>query len=351
MEKELFKKYLQGNCSDKEFDQLLLWIREESLTNSGKAMVQEVWAEFEPEAGPVEKLKYDRILNQIHSQIDTIPKSNRFTIQKAIGRKRILTLMTRVAAVLLLPVLLLLVYSNLSHKSKFAENLNDLEVVAPLGARMHIELGDGTKVWLNNGSSLKYPYQFKGNNRRVYLNGEGYFEVAHNQEIPFIVETKFLDVKATGTIFNVNAYSGDDAVETTLVEGEVILYDTGNDDKIKVLAPNECLKFNPVSRVYKLDRGDTEKYVAWKDGLLVFKNDPISEITKKLERWYNIKIETTDKQINEFTCTATFADEPLSQVLELLALATPITYEFIPREKMPDGSFSKQRIRIGRRNE
>ncbi|WP_321289552.1 FecR family protein [uncultured Sunxiuqinia sp.] len=351
MKKELLKKYLQGNCSDKEFDQFLLWIREESLTNSGKAIVQELWAEFEPEAGPVEKLKYDRILNQIHRKIDTVPKFNRFTIQKAMGRRRILTVITRFAAVLLLPVLLLLVYSNLPLKGKFAENLSDLEVVAPLGARMHIELGDGTKVWLNNGSSLKYPYEFKGNDRRVYLNGEGYFEVAHNQKIPFIVETKFLDVKATGTIFNVNAYAGDDTVETTLVEGKVILYDTGNNEKVKALTPNECLKFNPVSRVYKLDRGNTEKYVAWKDGFLVFKNDPISEITKKLERRYNIKIETTDELINEYTCTATFAEEPLSQVLELLALATPITYEFVPREKMPDGSFSKQRIRIGRRNE
>ncbi len=350
MTKDLFIKYLQGNCTEKEFEQLLSWIREGALTNSGKGLVQEVWDEFEPEAGPAERIKYNRILDKIHHQINVNQGSNQLIIRKASAGNRILLILTRAAAILLLPVLALLLYTNLSDKGLYTNNLSDLEVQAPAGSRMHVELGDGTKVWLNHGSKLKYPYRFEGKIRKVFLTGEAYFEVAHNKEVPFIVGTNRLNIKATGTAFNLSAYQGDNFVETTLVEGKVIIYENSSNSEIKALSPNECLKFNSQKNVFSLESVNTEKYTAWKDGLLVFKNDSIANIAKKLARWYNVEVEITNEKVKEYTCTATFTDETLPQVLELMTLAAPVSYKLTIRKKLPDGSFSKQKVLIGLKN-
>lgn len=350
MTKDLFIKYLQGNCTEKEFEELLLWMKKESQTNSGKRIVKEIWNEFEPDAGPVERIKYNRLLDKIHHQINISQNPQQLKIPEISTGKRILSVMTRVAAILLLPVLLLLLYTNLPSKTQYAENSNDLTIEAPVGSRIQMELGDGTKVWLNHNSKLIYPYRFQGKNRKVFLTGEACFEVAHNKEVPFIVETNRLEVKATGTTFNVNAYPDDDVIETTLIEGKVIVYEKSSNREIKAMSPDEYLKFDIKNNTFTVKSGNTAKYIAWKSGLLVFKNDPIIDIAKRLERWYNVKIEFTNEKVKELTYTATFADETLPQVLELMALATPVSYRLIPKEKLPDGSFSKQKILIGLRN-
>ena len=347
MTKEIFIKYLQGKCTETEFEQLLLWIREDSLKTSDRGMVQSIWDEFEPEAGPVERKKYNQVLNKIHHQININQNSAQLAIQKAPAKNRILSIMTRAAAILLLPVLTLLFYSIHSDRDRFADNSNDLEVVAPAGSRMQIELGDGTKVWLNHGSKLKYPYRFAGETRKVFLTGEAYFEVAHNAKVPFIVGTNRLEVKATGTAFNVSAYQGDDYIETTLVEGKVTLYERETNHEIKALLPGECLKFDAQKNGFTLESGHTEKYTAWKDGLLVFKNERAEDVAKKLARWYNVKVEIINEKVNDFTFTATFMDETLPQVLELMTLATPVDYQLTLRKKLTDGSFSKQKVLIG----
>jgi len=347
MTKDLFIKYLHGNCTEKEFEQILFWIREESQSISSKGIVQEIWEEFEPDAGPVERTKYNRILNKIHHQININQNTSQSIIPRASSKNRILSIITRVAAILLLPVLGLFFYTNLSDREHFAANFNDLEVEAPNGSRTHIELGDGTKVWLNHGSKLKYPYRFEGKNRKVFLTGEAYFEVAHNSKFPFIVGTTRLDVKATGTAFNVSAYLDDPLVQTTLVEGKVIIYGGKSNREIKALTPGERLIFDVIKNVYSIEKGNTVKYTAWKDGMLVFKNDMIEEVAKKLERWYNIDVEIKSGKIKEFPFTATFTDETLPQVLELMSLVSPVSYQLNLSEKLPDGSFTKQKVIIG----
>jgi transmembrane sensor len=347
MTKETFIKYLQDKCTEQEFEQFLLWIREESSEASERGMIQEIWNEFEPEAGPVERIKYARLLDKIHHQINITSNSSHPVIQMTSTKKRILSIITRAAAILLIPVLTLLLYTSLLHKDRFAGNLKDLEVEAPAGSRIHIELGDGTKVWLNHGSKLKYPQRFENENRKVYLTGEAYFEVAHNTKVPFIVGTNRLDVMATGTAFNVSAYPGDDRTETTLVEGKVIVSERETNREIKALSPGECLSFSALKNAYTLESGNTEKNTAWKDGQLVFKNERAEFVAKKLSRWYNVEVEITSEKVNDFTFTATFMDETLPQVLELMTLATPVSYQLTLRKKLSDGSFLKQKVLIG----
>lgn len=347
MTKDQFINYLQGNCTEEEFKQVLTWIREGSATTTGKKLVEKLWDEFEPETEPVVSIKYNRILDKIHHQIVLDKRFQQLIIPKAPTRSRILTIITRAAAILLLPVLSLLLYTNLWNKGQFAENSNEVEIEAPAGSRMNFVLGDGTKVWLNHGGKLRYPIRFEGKNRKVFLTGEAYFMVAHNKEVPFIVETNGLEVKATGTEFNVSAYLEDDQVETTLVEGKVILYEKSQNHEIKELFPNQCFKYDPARKGSTLESGNTEKYIAWKNGLLVFKNDPIADIAKKLAKWYNVEVEITNEKAKGYTCTATFTDETLAQVLELMTLPTPVNFKLKPREKAPDGSFAKQKVLIG----
>jgi transmembrane sensor len=347
MTKDIFVKYLLGNCTETEFDQLILWIREDSLNAYNRGIIKDIWDEFEPETESVERIKYTRVLDKIHHQININQNSTQLVIQKAPTINRILSILTRAAAILLLPVLTLLFYTNLSDRDRYASNLNDLEVEAPASSRMHIVLGDGTKIWLNHGSKLRYPYRFEGDNRKVFLIGEAFFEVAHNKEVPFIVGTNHLDVKAIGTAFNISAYPGDDNIETTLVEGKVILNQRKSNLEIKALSPGECLKFNSQKNIFTIESGNTEKYTAWKDGLLVFKNERVEDIAKKLARWYNVEVEITNEKVKEFTFTATFMDETLPQVLELMTLATPVSYKLTIRGKLSDGRFSKQKVLIG----
>jgi ferric-dicitrate binding protein FerR (iron transport regulator) len=347
MTKELLKKFLMEKCTEEEFEQLLQWMREESLSSSGRALIEEIWKEYEPETIR-DKLKYDRILDTIHHRINIRQQERILPVIKSQPGKNVLSVITRVAAVLLLPVLLVLIYTIINDRAgKLAGNTNDVEVISPLSSKMFIELGDGTKVWLNNGSKLKYPYRFTGKNRKVFLTGEAYFKIAPNKKMPFIVGTSDIEVKATGTEFNVMAYPEDPVIETALVEGQVILYRRGNGEEFKTMRPNECLKFNTQHQTYEVDSGNLGKYILWKDGQLTFKNDAIEQVAEKLARWYNIDISFSDAKAKEFTYTATFADESLQQVLELMQLATPITCELIPSKRLPDGSHSKRIVVIG----
>lgn len=348
MKKDIFIKFMQGNCTEPEFNQFREWVDQESQSISGRQMIREVWDEFVPnEKSESEKLKYDQILDKIHHQIHINQNKQQLEASDKKASYRIGVILTRAAAVLLIPVLSLLLYTMYAGKANFSNNLNMLEVEAPAGSRIHIRLGDGTLVWLNHGSKLKYPYRFSREIRKVYLEGEAYFQVAHNAKIPFVVGTSSVDVKATGTEFNVSAYPDDKNVVTTLVEGKVILYNSANKQEIKALLPDQCLKYNSEGNTFVLESGETEKNIGWKDGRLIFRNDSFGEIAKKLDRWFNVEVEITSEKVNEFTCTATFTDETLSQVLELLTIAAPVNYALPPQNKMPDGSFSRQKVVIG----
>lgn len=346
MTRDQFIRYLQGHCTEQEFDQIMELLRDASADFFDREEAEQVWNDFEP-AEASEKMKYQLLLEKIHQRIEPAGDAKTVTLSSDGLSGRWLTLLTRAAAILLLPVLSLLLYTLNSDKAPMGGTPSDLVVEAPAGSTMNFMLADGTKVWLNHGAKLTFPYQFKGKERMVQLRGEAYFVVAHNKEVPFIVETDHLDVKATGTEFNVSAYGEDPMEVTTLMEGKVILYDKDSHRQIKELSPDQSLKFNVGTRDSHLEEGNSEKYVAWKNGLLVFKNDPIADIANKLGKWYNVDVEIINEKAKGYTCTATFTDETLGQVLELMSLPTPVYFQLMPREKAPDGSFVKQKVRIG----
>lgn len=196
------------------------------------------------------------------------------------------------------------------------------QLVVPYGKNSSIKLPDGTVAFINAGSRLVYPSFFEGKKREVYLIGEGFFEVAHNQAMPFIVKTKYLEVEVLGTKFNLSAYPSDNIIETVLVEGKVRLKETGfnilkND---YILEPNQRAAYCRESSETKITQVDVINYVAWHEGYLNFESSDLNRIVKKLERYYNIRIRLDDPMLGMRAITGKLKlDEETESVLKVLA--------------------------------
>jgi ferric-dicitrate binding protein FerR (iron transport regulator) len=251
----------------------------------------------------------------------------------------------RIAAVLLLPALFLMGYLMNKHFGQ-SEQFAYQEISTPYGAISHVSLPDGSSVWLNSGSQLKFPSIFRGNERHVFLSGEGYFTVHSDKQHPFIVETAKMSVRATGTRFNVEAYLSDTIVAVTLVEGIV-----GVNAKNKThttLNPNQRIIFNSNSHTYSLTNTDVQQWILWKEGKLVFRDEPLDEVFKRLGRAFNVDISIKDKFIAKQPYRATFEGESLDEILRLLKLTTPLRYERSGKVKHQNDIYSKEKIDIYR---
>jgi transmembrane sensor len=185
-------------------------------------------------------------------------------------------------------------------------------LTVPRGGQFMVVLPDGTKVWLNAESSLRYMTSFIGNERRVVLNGEGYFEVTKNKEKPFIVESSGSIIRVLGTKFNVNSYKDEDAFTTALVEGSIQIT-KGTESKILKPGQQASVTGNSIDVVTV----DTREAVAWKEGNFVFRNTPVHAIVKQLERWYDLDVEFSDPVQKHLNATIS-RDVPLSKVLHYL---------------------------------
>lgn len=281
-----------------------------------------------------------------------VEKARKKVVKKLHGfgrRRNVLFYWEKIAAVLFIPLLLsgfLYIYFSESGQ-KQRDIYNELNVA--FGTISQLVLADGTKVWLNSGTNLKYPINFTSYRREVYLEGEAYFEIAKNRHKPFIVKTSDLDVKVTGTSFNVMAYPEEDMVETTLIMGKASLVKELENSRFKVLAeltPGEKATFDNKERKIVMEKVDTDKIISWKEGQLIFRDDPMDNVVRKLGRWFNTDIELIDDELKSYRYTATFTDESLLQVLELLKVSAPIEYTYSPRTKKADHTFTKRRVEI-----
>lgn len=351
MKEELLIKYLKNSCSEKEFEEFTALITENIQNEYLKDLSFEQWKNLDLELEIKDKERYNAQLDRIHHQINLKQTENQIKVGTM---PTIAKWLSHIAAILFLPLLGVVFYllsENIKSEKYTAMAVDTLEVTSPIGSRTVVQLTDGTEVTLNYGSKIYYPRSFKGNTREVKLTGEGFFKVAHNPEQPFIVKTEKLNIKAVGTTFNVHAYPDEDYVTTTLLEGKVLLekaIDREKTEQIGAMKPSQHINYNFKTGKLISTAGSTEKYVAWKDGKMIFDNSPINEVTNELSRKYNVDIEVAD-EVKYLTYTVTFADDPLFLILDLMTETTPIVYKRFPRTKLADGSFSKQKIRIEKR--
>lgn len=199
-------------------------------------------------------------------------------------------------------------------------------VQVPAGQNAQVTLADGSKVWLNAGSTLHFPTRFPDKERLVNLEGEGFFEVQANKEKPFIVSTTSYTIKALGTTFNVNAYKKSKDFETSLLTGKVEVADHAGKQTI-LLSPNNRVVLDG-NKLKTLPIQDSE-YFLWREGIICF-NEPLSEVLKKLELYFDVKIEVNNKRVlqNEQHCIGKFRSrDGLEHILEVLQLTSHFSYK------------------------
>jgi len=350
--KELLKKYINNSCTSNEFDKLVGWVKKDSSEKEGKIWGFDDWNSFDPNYKNRDNKKYSALLDIIHHKINLKDQKN----ARVFNLRNITNWLSRAAAILFIPLLgvIFYMYSSNHFQSDIYVDfaVDSIEIIAPVGSCAVVQLSDGTVVDLNFGSRIKYPRKFSGNTREIILSGEGYFNVAHNPDKPLIVKTGKLNIKALGTEFNVQAYPDDDVVATTLVEGKVIIEKLllgETNQLVGVMIPGQHVVYNLESGKIASTKGEIEKYIGWKDGKLIFDNEPISQVAERLSRMFNVDIEVADNA-KYLTYTVTFVNDPLFLILDLMTEITPIAYKTFTRKKLANGTFSKQKIRIEKRH-
>ena len=205
---------------------------------------------------------------------------------------------------------------------------NTLQI--PYGKQFQLVLSDGTQVFLNSGTSLKYPVAFvKGKERTVYLTGEAYFDVMEDKEHPFVVHANEMEIEVLGTEFNVSHYPENDHIQTVLIEGAVALQingDATSEIATTRLEPGTKGEWYKKESEISVEKVDTRIYTAWKHGRLVFRNTAFSKIRQALERHYNVAITNNNQELDEQVFDATFDIETIDQVLESFSKSYTIDY-------------------------
>lgn len=206
------------------------------------------------------------------------------------------------------------------------EDISMQTVHVPAGQNAQLTLADGSKVWLNAGSTLNFPTRFVKEKRQVTLEGEGFFEVKANKEKPFIVSTSTYDIKALGTSFNVNAYKSSGIFETSLLTGKVEITDCAKKETVLLLPNNRVILES--GKLKTLPIQDAE-YFLWREGIISF-NEPLSKVLKKLELYFDVKIKVNNKRVLQdvHLCVGKFRSrDGLEHILRVLQLTNRFSYE------------------------
>ncbi|MBN2481312.1 MAG: FecR family protein, partial [Bacteroidales bacterium] len=249
-------------------------------------------------------------------------------------------LLLRIAAVIVLSAGLAWIWDALRIESpELIEHVVYNEIIVPTGEKSQIILSDGSHVWINSDSRLKYPVAFGNESRDVILEGEAYFEVTENKKSVFTVITKDAEIKVLGTAFNVKSYPEDQKTQTTVVSGLVKIESRKQNIEPILIKPNQmavireisdtmAAKVNEISpELTVLDNVNTEVLTSWKDHLLVFADETFEDIIVKMERWYNVEISVLDDGLKQERYTGKFVhNETVYEVLEAIKATTPIVY-------------------------
>jgi transmembrane sensor len=357
---DLIISYLTRQLSNEEFLQLKKWVNQSKKNSNYFFQYCDLWMtskmimnpdSFNPDLGfqrfktRIKGANYDFIINGFS-------KTRTFRLS-----------LLKIAAIIILALTIGSIFTYLFTPTDTTSLTND--IIVPLGSKTQVFLPDGSKIWLNSGSKLHYDFNFGKTTRNVYLEGEGYFSVAKNNKIPFIVKTACLDVKALGTEFNVSAYPGEKVVETVLVEGSVEIETTGDKSFNKknnevLLKPNQKLTFlketnqmilyekksdsvqtkvepERIDKITKIEKNqpvqkivpmveDPVIYTSWKDKRWIISKEELGGLSIKLERKYDVTIQFKNENLKQYRFSGILEDESIEQVLRAMSLTAPIKF-------------------------
>lgn len=275
MDQEYFSELLKSNVNFKtKFDEM---IRLRAIS-------------FIPQIDAEKKTNYTRLIKQINEDVPTVSMFGPW-------KNNIRQIAAIIILVVSVSVSSFYIYRDITSPS---DSSICYETIAPIGSQTKIILPDSTVVWLNSGSSLKYYQSFGKKNREVALSGEGYFEVKKDKEKPFLVMANLMEIKVTGTVFNVKSYKDDDKVEVDLIKGVVAVSVPDNyNSGLIILKPNERAIYNKFTKKIELSQTDASRSALWTTGKLCFVDATIEQISKELERKYDVKIKINNDQIKK----------------------------------------------------
>lgn len=341
---KIIKHFLNGIEEKENQTKILSWFTDFQADRNLRQEYLRYWNEELTGDLNIEDYDSEKILGKIYHTIQ-LEESKSAIRRKTTGK--IISIITKVAAVLFIP-LTIFIFLNRERYFETKANVTYSEIYSPLGTRTMFYLPDGSSGYLNGGSTIKFPTTFIGNTRDVNLIGEAYFDVVSNPKKPFNVNCKNITVVAHGTSFNVESFPEDKTNKVTLEKGkvEVLVKKNGQIQKLGTLNPNQMCVYNENTSSYQIIDTDADKVIAWKEGKLVFINDPFEDVINKLNRRYNINMIIKDSKLKEYTYLATFEDESLDEVIKLLQLSAPIEVKNLGRKRKPDGAFEKRVVEL-----
>lgn len=308
---ELILRFVKGKrLSDTETELHEKILQNKDSANKLNVWMKEKWEVSEPET-----------VNTSFEQIRELTDKRRTISYK----KKTFFRLSGIAAILAIP---LLITTLVLHKRDISgAGFNTL--TTQKGDRVNVILPDGSKVWMNADTKLSYPIDFGVRSRDIIIDGEAYFEVAKNKDLPFIVTSGPLKTRAIGTAFAISAYPGDSEYRSSLVEGKVeVSYKSPDNKNIsEILTPGMQLQYDVNDGKAVVQSFQTEQELAWKDYLLVFRFTPFNEVMTKLERWYDVEIEYDNNSFKNETLTVRFEKyESLEKVLKVVSSAVGCEY-------------------------
>ncbi|MCF2548782.1 FecR family protein [Bacteroides xylanisolvens] len=299
MDAKLLNKYIVGDALPEEKKEVIRWMKE-SEENREQLM-------------------------QLHRVYNATIWNGNLQAEKTENKKpvmRYLWASIKIAAVVAMVAFII----HKEYQEYRIEHSAEMQIMTvPAGQRASLVLADGTIVWLNSNSTLKYPATgFHSKERKVILEGEGYFEVAHNEKHPFIVETEKYDIRVLGTTFNVSAYPNSGLFETSLIEGKVTVYQPDTQHEM-TLKPHEKVEVKD-GKLYK-ETFSSDNDFLWRMGIYSFKDEPLETVFRKLEQYYEVKIINKNEEIASRPCTGKFRQkEGIEHVMKVLQKYVKFNY-------------------------
>lgn len=327
---ELLPRYCEGLATEEERLQVETWMDESEENRRTAKQVHALYLATDT-LHVVKKIDTEKALSRVKSRMT--------------GKKKTMwwEWAQRAAAVLFIPLLVTLIVEYWGDGEK--ELVQMMEIKTNPGMMTSLTLPDGTLVFLNSESTLSYPSRFDGDTRNVNLQGEAYFEVAKNPEKKFIVSTSHQSqIEVLGTHFNVEAYEKENRVSATLVEGKIgFIYKCDNTSKKVLMVPGQKLVYDSKDSKVQLYATSGESEIAWKEGKIIFRNTPLEEGLRMLEKRYNVEFIIKNNRLKGDSFTGTFTNQRLERILEYFQLSSQIRWRYLDSPDMTD---EKSKIEI-----
>lgn len=330
---DLILKYLNGECSEEELRHIEHWRNQSAYNRQFLSEVEQIWNVQSEEASDIDAdeawAQFSEKTFGKTEEIEPAPQK----VEKKSDKPGYAGYLYRIAAVLLIGAMLAWGYQWINQRSPVEEGAASTVVMQTVstnpGEKAGVTFSDGTEIIMNSASEVRFPQKFNDKQRLVHLEGEAYFKVAPNKNLPFIVETDKARIKVLGTKFNVRSWKDDESAEVAVREGTVQVQatDTSMIDKSVILKRGQRSLVDKVSKQIKVENADVEKNLLWIGGGMYFNNDSFQNVLKNLERRYNVSFKVMDKNLLSVPYTGEFHKANLNEVLKVLSVSMEVEFE------------------------